>query len=113
MDNKPPGPNDYLLGKLSSLPSLQALTADAAMDWYDELARTTAPYHLGLIPFEGLVPRYAKYAFFLPGAGYLRYRASARSLLLLLPRVIPMNNAALTTQLQLARGEDDGFDFLW
>ena len=24
-----------------------------------------------------------------------------------------MNNAALTTQLQLARGEDDGFDFLW
>ena len=106
---------DRILEKgLVSLPRLQSLAVESAVEWYDTLQKTLLIYLVPLTPLDCVMVKMGYEALCIPGTGLTRYPVAARVLLELLPRLLPKTDDEVTSIINMVRMEsNNGYDLLW
>ncbi len=105
---------DRILEKgLVSLPRLQSLEVESAVEWYDTLQKTLMIYLVPLTPLDCVMIKMGYEALCIPGTGLTRYPFAARVLLELLPRLLPKSNDKVSSIINMVRMEsNNGYDLL-
>jgi hypothetical protein len=106
---------DRILEKaLVSLPRLQSLAVESAVEWYDALQKTLMIYLVPITPFDCVMIKMGYEALCIPGTGLTRYPIAARVLLELLPRLLPKTDEEVSSIINMVRMEsNNGYDLLW
>ena len=106
---------DRILEKgLVSLPRLQSLEVESAVEWYDTLQKTLMIYLVPITPLDCVMIKMGYEALCIPGTGLTRYPVAARVLLELLPRLLPKTNDEVSSIINMVRMElNNGYNLLW
>jgi hypothetical protein len=106
---------DRILEKgLVSLPRLQSLAVESAVEWYDTLQKTLMIYLVPITPLNCIMIKMGYKALCIPGTSLTRYPVTAHVLLELLPRLLPKTNDEVSSIINMVRMElNNGYDLLW
>ena len=99
---------------LVSLPCLQSLEVESAVEWYDTLQKTLLIYLVPITPLDCVMIKMGYEALCIPGTGLTRYPVAACILLELLPRLLPKTNDEVSSIINMVCMEsNNGYDLLW
>ena len=106
--------NRILEKGLVSLPRLQSLKVESAVEWYDTLQKTLMIYLVPLTPLDCIMIKMGYEALCIPGTGLTHYPVGACILLELLPHLLPKTDDEVTSIINMVRMEsNNGYDLLW
>jgi hypothetical protein len=100
---------------LKLLPSLASPTTENVVDFYDHLQESTTGLVIAIMPFDAIMLTNRFEGLCVPALGIRRYQLMGRSLMELLPRLIPGSlspqiNAALSS---VRYESKNGYNYLW
>ena len=106
--------NRILKKGLVSLPRLQSLEVESAVEWYDTLQKTLLIYLVPITPLYCVMIKMGYYeALCIPDTGLTRYPVAARILLELPPRLLPKTDDEVSSIINMVRMEsNNGYDLL-
>ena len=101
--------------ELAVFPRLLSTSAKEAVDFYDHLHETSAPYLLPTTPLDAIALTHGYEGLFPPALGTLCYSACGKGMLKLIPHLAPTTlSPAFNAILSTVRSETaNGYDLLW
>ncbi len=107
---------DKIIQKLLSVfPRLESTKVDNVVDFYDHLQEVSLCYVIAILPYDAIVLAHGFEGLCPPGLGLVRYAAMSKTLMELIPRLIP---GGLSPQVNATLGSvrfeaNNGYDYLW
>ena len=106
--------NRILEKGLISLPRLQSLEVESAVEWYNTLQKTLMIYLVPITPLDCVMIKMGYEALCIPGTGLTQYPVVARVLLKVLTHLLPKTNDEVSSIIKMVRMEsNNGYDLLW
>jgi hypothetical protein len=103
-----------LLKSFKWFPTLDSLTMEDVINFYDCFQELLNPHLLAIMPFDSIVLKNRYEALYIPGLGTRCYAACGRALMDLLPRQLPGSLSLRITTLAAVWCEtNNGYDYLW
>ena len=93
---------------------LKGITIADLVHFYDTFQKMDSVYHLPLMPFDAVSLRLRFEGLCPPGLGVDRYAVIAAVLMEVIPCLLPVHIAWLTTVIAAVRGDsNNGYDLMW
>lgn len=97
----------------SGFTKLEELTVESIVDFYNHIQHQLKRYHIGLMPFDCIIPRWHHVGMTYPGMGETKYIYQAETLFNILEKLLPVEDTIVKQCITTLLGSShDGFKLL-